>query len=162
MSGLTALGSHESDSSKGSYVALADVLRQLGASYATDGEELFRRMVFDILVSNDDDHLRNHAFLLDEEGWRLSPAYDVVPHPQHGYSRQQAIGVGKHGRAATLRNATSECGRFAVTDLRATEIAGEVRTVVEQWREVFREHGVSESDLTLVQSALLPPLAVEA
>ena len=65
--------------------------------------ELYRRMVFNIMVTNDDDHLRNHAFLYDATsgGWRLSPLYDVVPRPMLATERYLAIGIGEQGRVAT-------------------------------------------------------------
>jgi serine/threonine-protein kinase HipA len=67
---------------------------------AEDARELWRRMVFNILCNNTDDHLRNHGFLWDagKHGWRLSPLYDVVPFPQVGQERYLAIGVGRQGQ----------------------------------------------------------------
>ncbi len=128
MSGLTMLGLHETENPRGGYPAMADVLRQIGADFAADAAELFRRMVFNILVSNDDDHLRNHALLRLSAGWRLSPAYDLVPHPQIGYQRRQSIQVGRHGRDGTLANALSDAGRFGLKETRAKEIVEEIIT----------------------------------
>src|SRR3546814_17136977 len=74
---------------------------------ASDRHELFARMVFNIMVSNDDDHLRNHAFLFDAQGagWRLSPLYDVVPRPKLAQERMLHLAVGPQGRLARLDNA---------------------------------------------------------
>ena len=123
-SGLTMLAAHESEVSRYGYADLAGVIRQHGTRVRTDLHELFRRMVFNVLVTNDDDHLRNHGFLLDGQGWRLSPLYDVVPKPQIGLERRLVLGVGPHGRAATLANALAGA---AVFDLSAAEAA----TIVE-------------------------------
>jgi len=156
MSGLTALGLNEFDNAKGSYLELADSLRQLSVDFKTDAEELFRRMVFNILISNDDDHLRNHAFLYLPEGWRLSPVYDLVPHAQIGYARYHSIIVGKQGREGTVRNALSEVGRFGLTDNRAMAIIETVNKAVSQWKEQFANFGVVENDIALLKTAFLP------
>ena len=79
LSGLTMLGRHERDHGRGSYSELAHWLRRHGAAPRDDTLELFRRMVFNILVGNTDDHLRNHAVIDFGEGFRLSPLYDVMP-----------------------------------------------------------------------------------
>jgi len=156
MSGLTLLGLREDEASRGSYPALADSLRKLVADFSHDGAQLFRRMIFNMLVSNDDDHLRNHAIILDPDGWRLSPAYDLVPHPQGSYTRVQAIGVSSRSREATFKNALSEAARFGLTATRATEIALEVRDQVMGWQKLFRESAVSSKDIDILGKAFLP------
>lgn len=69
-----------------------DTYDQCGALYVSDRHELFRRMVFNVLCGNRDDHLKNHSFLRSGDGWRLSQAFDVVPQPD--MDSRQAIGVG--------------------------------------------------------------------
>ncbi|MBT6728056.1 MAG: type II toxin-antitoxin system HipA family toxin [Deltaproteobacteria bacterium] len=160
MSGLTVLGLNEFENSKGGYPELADSLRLISTNFKNDAVELFRRMVFNILISNDDDHLRNHAFIHLLEGWCLSPAYDLVPHPQVGYQRFQSIIVGKQGREGSLGNALSEAGRFGLTDERAKDVVEEVLTVVGKWREYFTDAGVSEAEIELLQTAFLPESAL--
>lgn len=165
MSGLTVLGLNEFDNARGSYPELADSLRLLSVNFKTDAEELFRRMAFNILISNDDDHLRNHAFLyssLDSLwGWRLSPAYDLMPHPQIGHERQQSIIVGSEGRVGSLRNAMTEAGRFGLTDDRAIAIIEKVKAVVAQWHKHYTDHGCSENDIEMLQTAFLPGGALQ-
>ena len=160
MSGLTLLGLREDEASRGSYPALADSLRKLVEDFKHDGEQLFRRMIFNMLVSNDDDHLRNHAVIFDKAGWRLSPAYDLVPHPQSSYTRMQGIGVSSRSREATLKNALSEAARFGLTSSRATQIAAEVRDHIEGWEPVFSESGVSARDIDALKTAFLPESVV--
>lgn len=140
VSALTMLGLHEQDGGA-DYAGIADIISEHGVrgAVAVDREELFARMVFNILVSNDDDHLRNHAFLFDAAGagWRLSPLYDVVPRPQVAQERMLHLGVGPRGRLATLDNAMAGAGRFGLLPPDAARIADRVTRVVRSWRESF-------------------------
>lgn len=140
VSALTMLGLDEMDRGA-SYSDICRVIEQFGVPglVAADRSELFRRMVFNILVSNDDDHLRNHAFLFDPagNGWRLSPLFDVVPKPQVASARNLAIGIGTSGRSATLDNAMSECEQFGLGRDAARAVIGEVVAVTRAWREHF-------------------------
>ena len=146
-SGLTMLAAHESEVSRYGYADLAAALRQHGTQVRADLRELFGRMVFNILVTNDDDHLRNHGFLMDAKGWRLSPLYDVVPKPQVGHERRLVLGVGPQGRAATLDNALAGAASFDLSDEDASGIVGQMRaTVAARWAVLFAEAGLSEAD----------------
>jgi serine/threonine-protein kinase HipA len=146
-SGLTMLGAHESEVSRYSYADLAAVLRQHGTKVRDDLRELFRRMLFNILVTNDDDHLRNHGFLYDGNGWRLSPLYDVVPKPQIGHQRRLVLGVGPQGRDATLENALAGAAAFDLGFDDAQQIADAMRSKVATcWETLFKEALVSAAD----------------
>jgi serine/threonine-protein kinase HipA len=149
VSGLSILGAHESEARLTSYGDLAEALRLFGLGKSvTDRRELFRRMVFNILTGNTDDHLRNHGFLFDGKGWRLSPGYDIVPHPQTGTDRYLAIGVGERGRVATLCNALSGCARFGIHPDEARAHVIELRdNVAATWEATFRACGVSDRDI---------------
>ena len=155
VSALTMLGLTEQDSPDASYAQIVRVIEQWG----TDGqvtaqrEELFSRMVFNILVTNDDDHLRNHAFVHDDGAWNLSPLYDVVPKPQVGTARTLHLGVGPKGRKATLDNAIAGCGDFGLTQARAAQLIDTVVGTVRTWRTVFEEFEVSAKDCNDVASA---------
>lgn len=147
-SGLTILGAHENDVGRHSYADLAAALRRYGADPRSDLIELFRRMVFNILVTNDDDHLRNHGFLLETKGWRLSPLYDVVPKPQVGFERTLVLGVGPHGRAATLENAIAGAGAFGLTAEEATrETSALADTVRNEWTNHFQGAGLGDAEI---------------
>ncbi len=100
------------------------------------------------MISNVDDHLRNHGFVSAGQGdaLRLSPAFDMVPHLDASWM-PQSIGVGAQGAASTLENALSQCGRFFLSEANATAIIEEVREVVSGWRHVFREAGLPEQDI---------------
>jgi serine/threonine-protein kinase HipA len=141
VSALTLLAKHEQDAPNSSYAEIAAALSQhgVGGAVAPDREELFGRMVFNILVSNDDDHLRNHAFLYDPagQGWRLSPLYDVVPRPQLAQERMLHLAVGPQGRLATLDNALEGSGLFGLLPQDAARIIDRVARVVRGWRQTF-------------------------
>ncbi|MBU1277495.1 MAG: HipA domain-containing protein [Proteobacteria bacterium] len=142
-SGLTLLGAHESESTRYAYSDLAEALRLHGSQPRLDMAELFRRMVFNILVLNDDDHLRNHGFIHDGAGWRLSPLYDVVPKPQVGLDRRLVLGVGLEGRTATLDNALSNATAFGLSTEEAGAIIETLRATVNgAWREAFTAAGL--------------------
>lgn len=146
-SGLTMLGAHESEVSSYSYADLAGVIRQYGTQVRKDLHELFRRMVLNILVTNDDDHLRNHGFLFDGTGWRLSPLYDVVPKPQLGLERKLALGVGPQGRNATLDNALAGAAVFDFGHEDASTVVEEMRQIVEaRWEPLYSDAGLSQAD----------------
>jgi serine/threonine-protein kinase HipA len=114
--------------------------------------ELFARMVFDILVSNDDDHLRNRAFLQHDasEGWRLSPLYDVLPKAQLASERRLHLSVGPRGRVATLDNALA---RFGLLPAAAARVIERIAATVRAWRTVFEAEGVTAGDCDRVASA---------
>lgn len=157
VSALTLLALHEHDSPDSSYAAIADAIGVHGVSgrIAQDRRELFARMVFNILVSNDDDHLRNHAFLFDPRGtgWRLSPLYDVVPKPQVAQERMLHLSVGPQGRVARLDNALAGAGRFGLLPPDAARIIDRVVGVVRGWRNSFEGLGVPKRDCDRVASA---------
>ena len=130
-----------------SYAGIAEVLRPFGENPLQDAHQLYRRMILNIMVGNIDDHLRNHAFLMVSPGrYRLSPAFDIVPHLE-APSRPQTIGVGSFGPASTIRNAMSQCGRFLLSEDEAWAIITEVKDAVSDWRRVFADSGVSEQDI---------------
>ncbi|SAL88669.1 HipA domain-containing protein [Caballeronia arvi] len=123
---------------------------------AYDGlAELYKRMLFNIFVSNNDDHLRNFGFLWDAElkSWRLSPVYDLLPQPSIASERFQHLGVGTSGRLATLDNALSDLKRFQLSKQFACELIADVWRVVSSWRVTFDECGVAGEDVDRVQSA---------
>ena len=157
VSALTLLALHEQDSPDSSYAAIADAMGVHGVSgqIASDRHELFARMVYNILVSNDDDHLRNHAFLFDAEGggWRLSPLYDVVPKPQVAQERMLHLSIGPQGRLARLDNALAGAGRFGLLPPDAARIIDRIVRAVRIWRDTFEGLGVSVRECDRVASA---------
>ncbi len=138
-----------------SYGALSTVVLRLAHPdhQARMREELFQRMVFNILMDNTDDHERNHALRLDFDGYyALSPAYDVVPSLQNlGY---QALIVGASGSESTLENALSELSEFSIKKPRAIELIRQVARTVDQWPQHFAQHGVCPADMDLLHASI--------
>ena len=161
VSALTLLALHERQSADSSYAQIVDALARYGVSgwIAGDRRELFARMVFNILVSNDDDHLRNHAFLYDApgRGWRLSPLYDVVPKPQVASERMLHLAVGPQGRLARLDNALAGAGRFGLLPPAAARIIDRGVCAVRPWRDAFEALGVPARDCDRIASAFRRP-----
>jgi len=119
-----------------------------GSNPADDLRELFRRMAYNILVGNDDDHLRNHAFLFDQRGWRLSPLYDVVPKPRTGSEGRLVLAVGERGHEATLANALTSAAAFGLKPDEATALLEDLRLQVETgWRTALTEAGLGTIDI---------------
>jgi len=156
ISGLTIIGAHESESALQSYRRLAEQLRLFGSEPLKDARELWRRMVFNILCNNNDDHLRNHGFLWDGKGWRLSPGYDIVPFPQAGSHRDLAIGVGRNGRQATLQNALSDVASFGLTRGQAVQIARDMQNTVKTgWENLFKTNGFTAAEIERLRSCFI-------
>jgi serine/threonine-protein kinase HipA len=152
----------------GTYGDIALAIRRFGVAghLKADLEELFRRMVFNILCNNWDDHLKNHGFLHDATSgkWRLSPAYDIVPQPQRDGddASRLTLGIGRQGRVATLDNTLSRCADFDLDLPKARKIAqGMTALVRENWREQNKMAGVPEVKLRLIQEAYRGAVSAE-
>lgn len=135
------------------YPALARILRRIGVNQndenQQDAHELFRRMVFNILIDNTDDHEKNHALLVvspfKNGRIRLAPAYDIVPtNSGQGY---QEFNCGADGRDSTLDNAMSQCDAFGLAPDEAGAEVARVIKVVKTWKEHFRKIGVTPNDI---------------
>jgi serine/threonine-protein kinase HipA len=113
-------------------------------------------MVFNILCNNNDDHLRNHGFLWDGKGWRLSPGYDIVPFPQVGLERDLAIGVGREGRRATLHNALSDVASFGLSRGEAIPIVRSMQeTVKADWEDLFKTTGFTVAEIERIRTCFI-------
>ncbi len=146
------------------YPELAQLLRRRGVLEGDRAQaqmrELFRRMVFNILIDNTDDHEKNHALLVtDAAEYLLSPAYDVLPSGQ-GLGFQQ-LRVGEDEADATLDNALSMCRQFGLSRPEAQHEVAAVARVVGGWRQHFRDVGVSEGDLELLAEYIDRPFLRE-
>ncbi|MBF8179774.1 type II toxin-antitoxin system HipA family toxin [Herminiimonas contaminans] len=157
VSGLTLVGCDETESRTKSYADLAQAVRKYchTSVIRADNEELFKRMVFNIFASNDDDHLRNHGFIWDPRlaGWRLSPLYDVLPRPSLATERYLHLGIGPQGRIATIDNALGGHEMFSLSLPRACELIGEVWRVVREWKVSFERSNVSADDIAKIAPA---------
>lgn len=160
VSGLTAIDAEDGHLGRDrwSYPLLADELRRWSVKSNDDRRELFLRMVFNAMVTNNDDHPRNHALLHTKGGWRLSPAYDIVPVPMVSVERRDlALEVGRFGRAAGLYNILSQCDAFGLSKDEAQALIDGMLAVVRGWREFFIERGVEHRSIEMLEQAMLPP-----
>ena len=143
-SALTVLGLHETESRLASYVDLANQLLRTARDPHESRVELFRRMVFNILVGNTEDHGRNHAVFWDGRHHDLTPAYDLCPDLRAGRTAYQAMTVGRLGRLATLKNALSQADQFSLSAREAQRVTDElVGAVRVGWPEAAEEAGLS-------------------
>lgn len=156
-SGLTLVACSEFESRTKSYADLSAAIRRHvhPPLIQSAREELFARMVFNIFVSNDDDHLRNHGFVFDQRvgGWLLSPLYDVVPRPGHAQERRLHLEVGEQGKLATLDNALSRYPAFTAARADAVALVRRVWAEVRQWKTTFEDFGADARLLSQMSSA---------
>jgi serine/threonine-protein kinase HipA len=140
------------------YPELALLLRRRGEATQIDNnaEQIFRRMVFNILIDNTDDHEKNHVLILrDDSMYELAPAFDVLPSGL-GLGYQQ-MRVGKFGTDGTVENALSELSAFRLSKLKAMVIAREVAEVVGGWKQHFAEVGVTTKDIRTLETYIDGP-----
>jgi serine/threonine-protein kinase HipA len=161
ISALTLLRSDEGyeSRSKWSYVVLAEEVRRVCADPEQNAAELFRRMCFNALISNIDDHPRNHALIAKQADWKLSPAYDLTPAVPLSINRRDlAMECGNAGRFANADNLLSQSARFLLDPGQATSI---IRLMEEQvrgtWHATARAAGVSERDCEAIAGAFVYP-----
>jgi serine/threonine-protein kinase HipA len=161
VSGLTLLKTDDSPQSRGkwSYILFVEELRRVSAEPKKDAAELFRRMCFNALTSNTDDHPRNHAVLAKGRDWKLSPAYDLTPMPHVSLEhRDLAMICGDQGRFANAKNLLSQSARFLLSSDDATRIVTEMKDRVKgTWYDVARSVGVSERDCERISGAFAYP-----
>lgn len=142
------------DGERGSYPELVDVLTQHGAKAAEDARELYRRMVFNVLISNVDDHLRNHGFLWSGRGgWTLSPVYDLNPTPTDVRKRILTTNINLDEGTCDLQLVISVAEYFGFAEASARTIVKEVATVTSSWREAATAVGIPSGEIRRMASA---------
>ncbi len=152
LSALSMLGAEDRETR--SYLEFVDALRQHGAALTEDAAELWRRIVFSILISNTDDHLRNHGFLhAGPDGWRLAPAYDLNPVPVDIKPRILTTTIDYDDGTASLDLALSVAEHFRLAEEEARAIAREVGKAVSGWREAASTLGASKTEVDRMASA---------
>jgi len=143
---LLAYQDGQDHSDGASYLELVEFLMNHGANVDHDLEELWRRIVFSICVSNTDDHLRNHGFILTDKGWLLSPAYDINP-VETGSGLK--LNISDNDNALDLDLAIEVSAFFRLSERRTKEIIMEVVSSVRNWRIIASKYGISRSDQEL-------------
>jgi serine/threonine-protein kinase HipA len=133
-----------------SYLDLAEFIQTHGSNISADLHQLWRRIVFNLMVSNTDDHLRNHGFLLDDKGWRLAPAYDINPSIDKDHL---ALNIDTDSNSLDLELARSVGEYFDLNKEGIDTIIDEVRSVCAQWQQVAKELKISRNELELMAPA---------
>ena len=152
LSGLSMMGLK--DGERGSYPELVDVLTQHGAQAKDDARELYRRMTLNVLISNVDDHLRNHGFLwTGPHGWILSPVYDLNPTPLDVRPRILTTNISLDEATCDLNLVISVAEFFGIATDEAKTIAKEVATATVTWREVATAFGATRGEIRRMASA---------
>ena len=152
MSAMTAVDADDHGEQR-SYLDLVELIRRQGSRPDADARQLWRRLVFNILVSNTDDHLRNHAFLRDTDGWHLSPAYDMNPCPADVRPRVHALAIDDGDPSASLETALAVAARFGLAPDEARAVAAEVGAAVKAWRIAARRFKLSAAEIDRMSSA---------
>ncbi len=154
LSAMSMLGAR--DNEQHSYLEMVYALARNGASPEEDMKELWRRIVFTIMVCNTDDHLRNHGFIYEQhKGWRLSPAYDINPTPAEIAPRILTTSIDLHENAASLEVAMNAAIEFRLQKKEALLIIKEVAAAVKQWRQIASEFGLSKRECDRMSSAFV-------
>ena len=142
------------DGERGSYPEIVDVLAEHGAQGKTDAHALYRRVVFNVLISNVDDHLRNHGFLwLGRTGWSLSPAYDLNPVPADLKARVLTTNIDLDEGTCSLDLLEAASEFFALTLAQARSVIKEVATVTANWRDTAKAVGARAAEINRMASA---------
>ncbi len=151
-SAMTMTGNNEDTikNQPASYLDIVDFIQNCGCKVNENLHQLWRRIVFNIAVSNTDDHLRNHGFILNNEGWMLSPAYDLNPSiDKDGL----ALNIDMDNNSLDFELAKSVGDFFRLNHSEMDNILNEVFTSVKQWKEVAHKIGISRSEQELMQAA---------
>jgi serine/threonine-protein kinase HipA len=152
LSATSMLGAQDRETH--SYLEIVDAIRQSGAAPKADIAALWRRVVFNVLISNTDDHLRNHGFLYEgRDGWRLSPAYDLNPVPTDIKPRILTTAINEDDGTASLALAMDVAKYFELDTAKAREIAKQVGKGVSKWRVEAAHHGIAKTEIDRMASA---------
>lgn len=152
LSAMSMVGT--ADHEQSSYLEIADAIRRYGATPRTDLKELWKRIVFNILISNVDDHMRNHGFLyVGHDGWNLSPAYDLNPTPIHIKPRVLSTNINLDDSTASLDTALSVAEYFNIPPDQARIMAADVGRAVKNWYLEASAMGLSKTEIDRMASA---------
>lgn len=152
LSAMSMLGA--ADGEQRSYLEIGEALQQYGACAGEDLKELWRRIVFNIMVSNVDDHLRNHGFLYTgQAGWRLSPIYDLEPTPAHIKDRYLSTTITETDGTASLDLAYEVIETFGLKLSEAKNIVLKINNVTRSWQSRARQIGIQKKEIEMMASA---------
>ena len=150
-SGMTMLNASDGQSGEFSYLNLADIIRTYSTNVIEDLKELWSRILFSVLISNTDDHLRNHGFLWEREGWNLSPLYDVNPSDDNTEFLQ--LNIEDTTNSAEVEVVFEVADYFGLSKTSAQEILNLQRKVISKWQSVAKSIGLSSSEISYMKPA---------
>jgi len=154
LSAMSMLNAIDNEERTYSYLELADIIRNNGSNPKVDLKELWKRIVFSIMISNTDDHLRNHGFLYDsEKGWRLSPLYDINPNPQNAGALTTFIS--ENDNSANINLALQVAFYFGIKEEEANKIIQEMQFVIKDWGNVAKSFGIKRSEIEMMKKAFI-------
>jgi|TARA_B110001469_G_C9648277_1_gene329154 serine/threonine-protein kinase HipA len=151
-SAMTMTGNNEDTirDNTASYLELAEFIQFAGSNIKNDLHQLWKRIIFNIAISNTDDHLRNHGFILEKNGWRLSPAYDINPSID---KNELSLNIDTHNNTLDYELAKSVGEYFQLENNEMDCIINEVKKAVSKWKEIAQQIGISRNEQELMKSA---------
>ena len=149
-SAMTLLGYNDGADDGVSYLELVEFIIQNGANVNEDLEELFKRITFSVAISNTDDHLRNHGFILTKSGWTLSPAYDINPN-QYGVGLK--LNISENDNSLDFNLVLSVAPYFRLSEKRATELIEQTKKVVSEWRNTASKYKIPKTEQDMMRMA---------
>jgi len=153
LSAMSLLGLNDGDSA--AYTDIAETIRMYSSAPTEDLHELFRRIVFSVMVGNLDDHLRNHGFLYDQDNkWRLSPAYDLNPVPLTEKTRELTTWISEEGPEADLELVRRAAPFFALKPHQASAMIEQVAAALNGWKNIAHQLGMSAADIAVYATAI--------
>jgi serine/threonine-protein kinase HipA len=150
---MTLSGKREGDAA--SYLDIVEVIETQGekGKIAADLEQLFRRILFSILIGNRDDHLRNHGFLRGKNGWMLSPAFDINPNPDKA---EHTLAIDEADPTPTTATLIASREYYRLSLARAQEIENEIRGVVAGWKAEAARLGIARQEISGLDPVIVP------
>lgn len=152
LSAMTMLNANDGESNEYSYLDLAEIIRTKGVNITNDMKELWHRMLFSVLISNTDDHLRNHGFLrINAAGWQLSPLYDVNPSSDRTGNLQ--LNIDENSSTASVELVMSVAEYFRLNKAEAEKILNQTRSAIAKWRDVAKALGIGAGEIARMAAA---------
>lgn len=146
-SAMTLLGKSDGSSAGdgSSYLDIANFIKSNGSHPKEDLKELWKRIIFNMAINNTDDHLRNHAFILEKQGWRLSPLFDVNPVP---YGNELSLNVNENDNSISIKLAIESSNYYGLSRLEAENIANDIKNIVSSnWEKIAKSYGLNRSQI---------------
>jgi len=148
------LTQHKDGETGASYLELVDLLQSGGSDMEADCEQLFRRVLFNILIHNTDDHLRNHGFLIGERGIRLSPAFDINPSIDRS---ELSLAINEVETSCDVAIAMEAHRDYGLSDRQAEQVLRQVQAAIPEWREEAKKMGIAKAEQDLMARAFTSP-----